>query len=105
MVTKTPPRSRHLHLYLAEWMELRGLDDKGLANKLGVSRVTVTRYREQQHRLDVEKIARIAKALDIEPQELWRPPGRVSIDAMLKPLSDEAVKRAADGLALLLKTE
>lgn len=83
-------------------MAERGLDDKALAKKLHVSRVTVTRYREQQHRLDVVKIARIAKALDIEPEELWRPPGRTSIDAMLKGESDDAVKRVAEGLALLL---
>lgn len=103
MVTRN--RIAATRLYLSEWMEERGETDKTLAGKLSVSRVTVTRYREQQHRLDVEKIARLAKALDVEPEQLWRPPGRPSVDVVLKNASDEFVRRTAESLAILLKSE
>lgn len=77
-------------------MNHRGLSDEGLAAKLGVDRVTVTRYRNQQHRLNPDKQAAIAKALDIEPSELWYPPtGRPSIDALLRGAPDEAVEKLA----------
>lgn len=106
MVTKIYPRRRG-HLYIAEWMEHRGLSDEKLAGRLDVARETVTRWRSQQHRLNPDKIAAIAKALDIEPEELWRPPppsNRPSIDAMLKGASDDAVQKLAEVAAILLKT-
>lgn len=88
-------------------MAARGVSDERLAGRLGVDRVTVTRYRNQQHRLNPDKIAAIAAALDLEPEELWRPPapdGRPSIDAMLRNAPDDAVKRLAEVAAILLKT-
>lgn len=87
-------------------MRANGVSDERLAGRLGVERVTVTRYRRQQHRLNPEKIAAIAKALDIEPEELWRPPApgsRPSIDAMLKGAPDDAVQQLAEVAAILLK--
>ena len=54
---------RRGHLFVAEWMEHRNLSDEKLANRLGVDRVTVTRWRNQQHRLNPEKIAAIAVPL------------------------------------------
>lgn len=83
------------HLYIREWMEHRGLSDETLGNRLETSRTTVFRWRKEQHRLDPGKIAQIASALDCEPEELWRPPGRISIDAMLKDAPDEEIQRAA----------
>jgi transcriptional regulator with XRE-family HTH domain len=84
-------------------MAERGLNDEALAEKIGVDRSTVTKYRTEQHRLDPEKIARIAKALDIEPEQLWRPPrpARPSLDLLLKDDSDELVQRAIEMLDIL----
>jgi DNA-binding Xre family transcriptional regulator len=95
---------RRQHLYIAEWMEHRSLSDQKLADRVGVDRVTVTRWRTQQHRLDPGKIAALAEALDCEPEDLWRLPTRPSIDAMLKNESDEMVKRAMEVITILRKT-
>ena len=87
------------HLYIAEWMEYRRLSDERLAGRLGVARETVTRWRKQQHRLNPEKIARLAIALDCKPEELWRPPppaGRPSLDAMLEDATDDLHSMATD---------
>jgi transcriptional regulator with XRE-family HTH domain len=76
------------HLYIEEWMAERGLSDERLAGRLGVARETVTRWRGQQHRLNPDKIAALASALDMEPQELWQPPGRPSLDALVIDAAD-----------------
>ena len=106
MVTK---KARQHRLYIAEWMKERGLSDEALAERLGVARETVTRYRDvnQQHRLNPQKIAAIAAALDLEPEDLWRPPdlgsGRPSIDRMLKGAPDALVLEAAEMTGILLR--
>jgi transcriptional regulator with XRE-family HTH domain len=84
------------HLYIELWMEHRGLSDEKLANRLGVARETVFRWRKEQHRLNPDKIAAIANALDIEPEDLWRPPGRESLDAIVKDAPPELQATAID---------
>jgi transcriptional regulator with XRE-family HTH domain len=95
MVTRIRRGGRQ-HLYIEEWMAERGLSDERLAGRLGVARETVTRWRGQQHRLNPDKIAALASALDMEPQELWHPPGRPSLDALVKHSPDDLVIDAAD---------
>lgn len=89
-------KSARKHLYIEEWMAHRGLSDEQVAGRLEVARETVTRYRSQQHRLNPDKIAAIANALDCEPEELWRPPGHPSLDAMVKDAPDDLRATAAD---------
>ncbi|MFL5047658.1 MAG: helix-turn-helix transcriptional regulator [Xanthobacteraceae bacterium] len=89
-------RRRRSHLYIAEWMEQRGLSDERLANRVGVARQTVYRWRVEQWRLDPDKIAVLASALDLQPEDLWRPPSRPSLDAMVKDVPEELRKTAAD---------
>lgn len=77
-------------------MAHRGLSDEQVAGRLEVARETVTRYRGQQHRLNPDKIAAIAAALDCEPEDLWRPPDRPSLDAMVKDAPADLQATAAD---------
>lgn len=95
MVTQIRKGARR-HLYIEEWMAYRGLSDERLANRLGVARETVTRWRGQQHRLNPDKIAAIASALDCDPTELWRPPDRPSLDAIMKDAPKDVQDMAAD---------
>lgn len=91
-------------------MNDRGVSDERLAGRLGVARETVTRYRNEQHRLNPEKIAAIAAALDMEPEKLWQPPPpkdvppRPSLDALVAKLPTDEVRKLADTLGYLLKT-
>ena len=88
MVTRIGPRKAR-RLFILEWMEHRGISDEQMAGRIGVARETVTRWRTHQHRLNPEKIAALAHALDIEPEELWRPPGGVSLNQLVKDAPDE----------------
>jgi transcriptional regulator with XRE-family HTH domain len=75
--TKKPAK---LRIYVEEWMENRGLNDAALGRLMGVSATTVWRWRNEQHRLDPEKIAAIADALGLEDaRDLFRPPARPGI--------------------------
>ena len=106
MVTKIRKGNR-THLYIEEWMAARELSDETLANRLDTSRTTVWRWRTQQHRLNPEKIAQLAAALNLEPQDLWRPPARAerpSVDALLRDASDEIVQKAVELVAILRRT-
>jgi transcriptional regulator with XRE-family HTH domain len=88
---------RRGHLFIAEWMQARNVTDEKLANRLGVDRVTVTRWRNQQHRLNPGKIAALAIAMGLEPEELFRPPSaRPSLDLLLRDAPAELQDTAAD---------
>lgn len=90
-------KGRRLHVYLAEWMEHRRIDDKRLAERLDVDRVTVTRWRKDEDRLDPSKMSAIAEALDLDdPRELFSPPDRPSLDAIVAGASAEIQDTAAD---------
>lgn len=102
MATTRIGKGRRVHLYIKEWMDDRGLSDERAANRIGVARETIYRWRTEQHRLNPEKIAQLASALDIEPQELYRPPGRRSLDAMLADAPDDLHATAADIVARLV---
>lgn len=84
------------HLYIEEWFQERGLNDEKIGNRIGVDRATVFRWRKEQHRLNPQKIAALAEALDLEPADLWRPPARRSLDALVKDAPDEVVDLAFD---------
>lgn len=84
------------HLYITEWMEHRTISDERLGNRLGVGRETVWRWRNEQHRLNPEKIAALASALDCEPQDLWRLPGSQSLDSIVQNAPEDLRATAAD---------
>ena len=96
MVARIRNKGVRPHLYIAEHMDSRGLSDQTLGDRMDVSRQTVYRWRTDQKRLDPFKIAALAAALDREPEELWRPPARRSLDAILKAATDDQLSDAID---------
>lgn len=96
MVTRIGPKRLRRRLYIDEWMAERNLSDEKLGQRLGVARQTVFRWRREQWRLDTEKQILLAEALGIEPEELWRPPSRPSLDAIVKNAPEELQATAAD---------
>src|SRR3990167_2564453 len=100
MVTKILQK-RRAHLYIEEWMEHLNLSYETLGGRLNVSRTTVWRWATQQHRLTPEKIAALAEAMGLHPEDLWRPPSRPSLDAMVADAPDaifESVKTLIQSL-------
>jgi transcriptional regulator with XRE-family HTH domain len=91
------------YLYVDEWMAFRDLSDEKIANRLGRDRVTIWRWRKEKRRLTPEKQAELAHALDIEPEQLWRPPTDVSLDAMVKDVPAELKQTALDIVSRLIR--
>jgi hypothetical protein len=95
MVTRIGPR-RPRRLYVKEWMDFKGLSDEQVGNRLDRARETIWRWRTEQHRLNPEKLAELASALDIEPQDFYRPPQRPSLDAIVESAPDDLRNTAID---------
>lgn len=86
-------RGSRAHLYITEHMKDKGLDDKKLGERLGVTRQTVWKWQREQWRLDPAKIAAIADALDVLPEQLWRRPAEKSLDKMIENEPPETKKK------------
>lgn len=98
MVTRIHKGKRPRRLFITEWFEHFDVNDEKVANRLvpPVARETVFRWRKEQHRLNPEKLAQLADALGIEPEQFWRAPSATSLDAMVKDAPAEVQSMAAD---------
>jgi transcriptional regulator with XRE-family HTH domain len=94
-------KGARVHLYVREWVEHRRVSVERLAGRLGVDRSAIYKWINGDRRLKAEDIASIADALDIKPQDLWRPPSRPSIDALLEGQPDSVVAKAAEMIEIL----
>ena len=85
---------QQIGLYLAEWREHRKLTQQQLADQLGSSSVTVSRWETRQRQPDLAAQAAIAEVLDIEVADLHRHPDQPSADALLRGQPQEIVDLA-----------
>lgn len=64
-----------VRLFLKEWREHRGLQQKDLAARAGINDVTVSRMEHEQFRWTSEHLEQLALALDIDDaRKLLYPP-------------------------------
>lgn len=85
---------RPFRLYIAEWRDDKGLTQQQLADRLGTSDVTISRWETGKRRPDDNARAAIAEALDIQPLDLYRDPGQPSADALLRGQPPEVIDQA-----------
>jgi transcriptional regulator with XRE-family HTH domain len=90
-----PQRPRRV--YLAEHRQARGLTQRQLAERLGVTDITVSRWELGRALLNTDVMAAIAEAFgDMEPQDLYRHPDTPSADALLRDqpaeVQDQAIR-------------
>lgn len=97
-------KGRKRRLYLVEWREHFGISAEKMAERLDVTRQSVHRWEAQNHRLNPDKIAAYAHALQKEPEDMWRHPDRPSADGLLAGLDDKQVQGAVEMLSLWVKT-
>lgn len=87
-------RKRSLHVYLAEWREDKGLTQQQLADRMGTTDVTISRWETGKRRPDDDARVAIAEALGIDPLDLFRRPEEDSADALLRDQPPEIVSQA-----------
>lgn len=92
----TPPKRVKRRLFLKEHREAQGISASLMGEKLGIERESVYRLEREPWRVNSEKQAEYARALGIEPEELWRPPGTPSLDAMVQSAPEDIRAMAAD---------
>jgi predicted transcriptional regulator len=90
-------------LYLKEHREAQGISASLMGEKLGIERESVYRLEREQWRVNTDKQIEIAYILDIEPQELWSPPGTLSLDAIVQSKPDDFKTMAADILRRMVE--
>lgn len=97
MVTRIHQHAKP-RLYLKEHREARGISPEAMAGRLEIERESVYRWEREQRRLNPEKLAAYAHALgdEVQLEDLFRMPGRPSIDAMIKNAPESVQTMAAD---------
>ena len=98
MPTRIRQKGTRPHLYIAEWMAKLDLSDERLGERMDVARQTIYRWRTEQNRLNPGKIAALAVAMGRHAEDLYRPPERPSVDAMLKTATPDQI---ADTIAFV----
>ncbi len=61
-------------LHLRAWRERRALTQKELADKAGVTQLSITRIETGQQNARPTTVRKLAKALRIKPEQLFRDP-------------------------------
>jgi len=102
MVTRIR-KSASRRLFLKEHRKAKGVSAEVMAGRLDIERESVYRQEREPRRVNAEKLAAWAVALDVEPEELWSPPGTQSLDALVRGTSAEVKEMAVDIVRRLLK--
>lgn len=95
VVTRIHHKARK-RLFLKEHREAKGISAETMSGRLGIERESVYRLEREPRRVNAEKQAAYAAALQIEPEDLWRPPERPSLDAIIKTASPDVQAMALD---------
>ena len=89
-------------LFIKDWMDHLEVSDQELGDRLGHPRVTIWRWHKEQRRLSPNKIKEIAAGLRIPVDNLYRRPGEISLDAIIKE-APELLEEAADLLTNMIR--
>lgn len=81
MVTR--PKRAHRRLFLKEHREALKVSAAEMGERLGIERESVYRLEKNYRGVSSQKQAAFAQALGLEPEDLWRPPGDMSLDSMV----------------------
>lgn len=92
-VTRIVPRKQR-RIHLAEWRALRGLTQAQLAQRIGVTDMTISRWERGTALLNTAVMAAIAEVLKIEPADLYRHPDKPSADALLRGQPQAVIDQA-----------
>jgi hypothetical protein len=95
---------RRARLYIDEWFEFRGLNDEKVGQRLELDRTTIWKWRKNPSRLDPGKMEALAAALECDVVDLYRPPARVSLDAIARDYPEDLQEKAAEIVRLLGRT-
>ncbi len=105
MVARIGPKEPHQRPYLREWREHRGLTQQQLADRMGKSKASISRYETGARGIPGGYLAAVAEALRCTVPDLYRlPDAPRSLDDLLASASEETRRQARAIVEALLKT-
>lgn len=90
-------------VYIREWIAHRGLEQRQVAERMGIEPGTVSKLIRGNMRLTIEYLANFADALDVSVSDLFRHPDAPSRDELLAMGTPDQL-RAALTLIKTMKT-
>jgi transcriptional regulator with XRE-family HTH domain len=81
-------------LYIMQWREHRGMTQEQLADRLGTTSMTVSRWERGAVALNTTVMSELADALGIEPEDLYHHPDSPSPNALLRGQPREVLDQA-----------
>lgn len=85
---------RPARVFLAEWLEYRGLSAEKLAGRLDTGKSVVSKLMNGRQRYNQDWLEAIAYALDCEVPDLYRPPTAPTANELLARMTPETQQAA-----------
>lgn len=82
-------RRRPYRLFIREWMEHRGLDNRRIAERMDCTEGTVSKLLNDDMRMTTDWLARFAYALDVEVADLYRDPSAPTQADLLRGVPED----------------
>lgn len=101
MTRERKPRPEH---FLTVWREKKGLSQRELARRVGYGNDQISRWEAGKRGISLAVLRELARALGVEPADLFRHPDRPSLDRLARNAPDEDVRRFAEMLMEMLKS-
>jgi transcriptional regulator with XRE-family HTH domain len=102
MVTRIGPQNP-VKLYIVEWRIHRNLSQQQLADRIGSTKSSISRWETNERDITLGALGAIAEALNCSVKDLFRDPARPNADALLGDM-DDSTRRQALRLIEALKT-
>ncbi len=96
--------SKPTRLFLTEWREYRHLTQEQLADRIGTTKGTISRWENRDRDPPLGALSALAEALDIEPESLFRDPATPSAEELLRDLNPNDRARALSFIEGLKRT-
>ena len=103
MVERIGPKKPRQRAHLRAWREHFGLSGEQLADRIGTTKATISRYETGKRAYPGGFLAAVAEALAINEADLFRLPDNPSLDEMVKNAPESVRKRIVAVVEALLK--
>jgi transcriptional regulator with XRE-family HTH domain len=103
MITRIGAKSP-IRLFIEAWRVKRALTQQQLADRVGTTKGTISRWETEVRDPPLAALAALADALGIEPKELFSPPDAPTADDLLRSLSEKDRDRVIQFAETLKRT-
>ena len=90
-------------IFLAEWRGKRRLTQEQLGKRVGVEKMTVSRWERGVASLNINVMQALADTLDIAPVDLFYHPDDPNLDSLLRNQPDEIRRQAKKLIEAILR--